>query len=296
MIPAKKSSQTGRKWGFSGRRQRRINRDMIVKFLKMHGLGNDMVVIDSRHNSYEINEQTAKFIGDRHRGVGFDQLMLIESPRVPDADAFARIFNPDGSEARACGNGTRCVADVLMRESGKNSCVIQTVAGLLECRRDGGVITINMGVPALEWDKIPMSKAADTLNLPLEGAPVAVNVGNPHCVFFCEDAEKAPVSTKGPEIERDPLFPDRVNVEFASVIGPDHLRMRVWERGAGITQACGSGACATAIAAIRRGLTGNKVQVELDGGPLVIEWKGEGHPVLMTGPVAYVFEGTISIQ
>lgn len=255
-----------------------------------------MLVVDSRHNSVSLNEQAVRFLGDRHRGIGFDQLMLIENPQDPAADAFARIYNPDGSEARACGNGTRCVADVLMRESGKDTCVIQTVAGLLECRQDADLITINMGIPALGWKQIPLSKAVDTLNLPLVGNPVGVNVGNPHCVFFCDDAETAPVSTRGAEIERDPLFPDRVNVEFVSVIGPDKLRMRVWERGAGITQACGSGACATAIAAIRRGLTGPKVVVELDGGPLVIEWAGDGYPVYMTGPVAYVFEGTISLE
>lgn len=269
---------------------------MKLNFLKMHGLGNDMVVVDARHNPATLTEQAVRYIGDRHRGVGFDQLMLIEPAQDSSADAYARIFNPDGSEARACGNGTRCVADILMRESGKDHCVIQTVAGLLECRRAGDLITINMGVPSLEWDRIPLSKQIDTLELPLEGKPVAVAVGNPHCVFFCDNAETAPVCTRGPEVERDQLFPDRVNVEFVSIAGPDKLRMRVWERGAGITQACGSGACASAIAAIRRGLTGPKVLVELDGGPLVIEWQGEGKPVFMTGPVAYVFEGTISIK
>lgn len=269
---------------------------MNLKFLKMHGLGNDMVVIDGRLNPVTLDEQTVRHIGDRHRGVGFDQLMYILPPLDPAATAFARIYNTDGSEAKACGNGTRCVADVLMNEIGLDSCVVQTVAGLLECRREEGDITINMGVPALAWDQIPLSEAVDTLALPLDGTPVAVAVGNPHCVFFVDDAALEPVSTRGPEIEGHPLFPDRVNVEFASVIGPDKLRMRVWERGAGITQACGSGACATAIAAIRRGLTGPKVHVELDGGALVIEWQGEGHPVLMTGPVAYVFEGTMSLE
>lgn len=269
---------------------------MNLNFRKMHGLGNDMLVIDGRKTPLNLSLEQIRRLGDRHRGIGFDQLMLFEMPLDPKTDAFVRIYNPDGSEAKACGNGTRCVADVLMRESGKDSCIVQTVAGLLECRRNGENITINMGIPALEWEKIPLSKQCDTLHLPLEGAPVGVNVGNPHCVFFCANAENESVDKAGPKIEHDPLFPDRVNVEFVSVLGPDHLRMRVWERGAGITQACGSGACAAGIAAIRRGLAGPKVTVELDGGPLVIEWEGEGQPVFMTGPVAYVFEGTISIE
>lgn len=269
---------------------------MDINFRKMHGLGNDMVVVDGRAAPVVLSEEAVRYIGDRHRGVGFDQLMLIEPAKSPDTDAFARIYNADGSEARACGNGTRCVADVLMNESGKDSCVIETVVGPLECLRSGDMITINMGIPKLDWQSIPLAKEADTLRLPLDREPVAVNVGNPHCVFFCDNAEQEAVDTIGPFVERDALFPDRANVEFVSVTGPDNLRMRVWERGAGITQACGSGACAAAIAAIRRGLTGPKVKVELDGGPLVIEWAGEGKPVLMTGPVAYVFKGTISIE
>ncbi len=263
----------------------------------MHGLGNDMLVLDARKTPVNLSVEEIRHLADRHRGVGFDQLMLIEAAKdTKAADAFARIYNPDGSEARACGNGTRCVADILMNESGKESCVIQTVAGLLECSRKDGLLTINMGVPKLDWQSIPLAQAADTLRLPLDREPVAVNVGNPHCVFICDNAEEEAVDTLGPFFERDELFPDRANIEFVSVIGPDKLRMRVWERGAGITQACGSGACASAIAAIRRGLTGPRVDVELDGGPLVIEWKGEGHPVFMTGPVTYVFEGSMDLS
>jgi len=269
---------------------------MILKFRKMHGLGNDFVIIDGRAAPLDLAPEQVRFIGDRRRGVGFDQLIVMEPKQAAGADIFMRIYNTDGSQARACGNATRCVADILMRENGKPACTIQTVAGLLECRRVGdGLVTVNMGVPGLGWQDLPLAKQADTLHLPLEGDPVGVSVGNPHCVFFCGNAEVEPVDKLGPSIEHDPLFPDRVNVEFVSQLGPDRLRMRVWERGAGITQACGTGACASAVAAIRRGLTGNRVEVNLDGGSLVIEWAGEGQPVFMTGPLAYVFDGSLSV-
>ncbi len=269
---------------------------MNLNFRKMHGLGNDFVIIDGRKTLPKLDVSQIRAIADRQRGVGCDQFIVLETPPDDKADVFMRIYNPDGSEAGACGNATRCVADILVSEQAAETCLIQTVAGLLQCKRQGDQVRVNMGVPKLGWKDIPLSKQCDTLHLPLDGDPVGVNVGNPHCVFFCANAEDMAVDKIGPKIEHDPLFPDRVNVEFASLSGPDHIRMRVWERGAGITQACGTGACATGIAAIRRELTGPKVTVELDGGPLVIEWAGEGHPVFMTGPVAYVFEGTISIK
>ncbi len=267
----------------------------MISFRKMHGLGNDFVIIDGRKDPVSLGSAQIVRIGDRRRGVGFDQLIVLEKPQNPDADLFMRIYNPDGSESGACGNATRCVADIVMREVGTDKVTIQTLPGLLKCARSGKEdVTVDMGPARLEWTDIPAAKECDTLHLPLKGDPVGVNVGNPHCVFFVENAEAADVAGIGPTIETDPLFPQKTNVEFASVIGKDHLRMRVWERGAGITQACGTGACATAVAAMRRGLTNRKALVTLDGGNLEIEWRESDGHVLMTGPLAYSFEGVIS--
>lgn len=267
---------------------------MMISFRKMHGLGNDFVIIDGRKAAVSLTSSQIAQIGDRRRGVGFDQLIVLEQPQDKRADLFMRIYNPDGSESGACGNATRCVADIIMREKGADKAIIQTLPGLLTCTRAGTEdVTVDMGPARLEWHDIPAAKECDTLHLPLSGDPVGVNVGNPHCVFFVENAEAADVAGIGAKTETDPLFPQKTNVEFASLIGKDHVRMRVWERGAGITQACGTGACATAVAAIRRGLTGRKVIVTLDGGNLVIEWREDNGHVLMTGPLAYSFEGAI---
>lgn len=266
---------------------------MDLNFIKMHGLGNDFAIVDARVQVIDFSKEKARYICDRNRGIGCDQFIVIEPSTK--ATAFMRIYNPDGGEAGACGNATRCVADILMREAKTDKCVIETVSGLLECSGEGDLVRVNMGPPRLLWDQIPVAEQCDTLHLPLEGDPVGVSMGNPHCVFFCANAEAEPVDKLGPNVERHSFFPNRANVEFVSVLAPDTLRMRVWERGAGITQACGSGACAVGVAAIRRGLTGPKVLIRLDGGDLTIEWAGEGQPVFMTGPVAYVFEGTISI-
>lgn len=266
---------------------------MTIKFVKMHGLGNDFVIIDGRAAPLALSPDKIRAIGDRRRGVGFDQLIILEPSN--GTDVFMRIYNPDGSESGACGNATRCVADMVMRENARDELVIETVSGHLHCTRGDrpGDITVDMGAPRLEWSEIPVSEQCDTIHLPLEGDPLGVSMGNPHCVFFCEDAEGIAVDKLGPKVEHNPFFPERTNVEYVGVLGPNHLRMRVWERGAGITQACGTGACAAAVAAIRRGLTGRNVRVTLDGGDLFIEWReADGH-VLMTGPVAYVFEGTI---
>jgi diaminopimelate epimerase len=268
---------------------------MILNFRKMHGLGNDFIVVDCRSGTSLLSKEQIVFLADRHRGIGFDQMVHLLPPKDPKADVYLDMYNADGSTLGACGNATRCVTDIILREKGTQTCVLQTKAGLLECARDGDLIRVNMGLPGLDWKQIPLSKQADTLHLPLDGDPVGVSMGNPHCVFFCANAEDELVDKMGPKIEHDPLFPDRTNVEFISVLGPDRLRMRVWERGAGITQACGSGACAAGVAAILRGLTGPIVTVELDGGPLVIEWQGEGHPVFMTGPYTYVFEGSVEL-
>ncbi|MDD9877278.1 MAG: diaminopimelate epimerase [Magnetovibrio sp.] len=268
-----------------------------IAFTKMHGLGNDFVVLDGRDGDLAVGAAQARAIGDRRTGVGFDQLLILEPAGSAAADLFMRIRNPDGSEAEACGNGTRCVAAKVMAEKGTDSLNIETVAGVLPATLGAdGLVTVDMGPASGDWQAIPLSVEADTLHLGIENGPlkdpVAVNVGNPHMVFFVDDAEAVDMEGLGPDLEHHPLYPERTNVEAASPIGPDRLRMRVWERGAGITRACGSGACATAVAAHRRGLTGRKVEVVLDGGALGIEWRADGH-VLMTGPVATSFEGRL---
>ncbi|MGZ9097177.1 MAG: diaminopimelate epimerase [Micavibrio sp.] len=273
---------------------------MTLKFHKMHGLGNDFVIVDNRLGQHGFTAERIREIADRRFGVGCDQFIVMEPRQQQTADIFMRIHNPDGSEAGACGNGTRCVADLLMRESGKDSCVIETVSGLLACRvAEGGMVEVDMGAPRLNWDQIPLSEDRDTLHLGIGDGdalsdPVAVSMGNPHCVFFVKNVEKFPVETLGPSVERHALFPQKTNVEFAEILSPSKIRMRVWERGTGVTQACGSGACATMVAAARRGLTGRKAEIILDGGSLFLEWREADDHVLMTGPVANVFEGVLA--
>ncbi|MBW6505419.1 MAG: diaminopimelate epimerase [Rhodobacteraceae bacterium] len=262
-----------------------------LPFLKMHGAGNDFVVIDAREGGGTVTPALARALGDRHRGVGFDQLVLIEA----DAQADARLtfYNADGTTAGACGNATRCVARLILDETGAARLTLRTERGLLAAEDAGGGLTrVNMGAPQLDWADLPLARAVDTLHLPLPGDPVAVGMGNPHCVHFVPDAEAVDVAGLGPRIEHDPLFPRATNVEFASLTAPDRLRMRVWERGTGITLACGSGTCATAVAAHLRGLTGRQVTVDVDGGTLLIDWRDDG--VWMTGPTALVFCGTLS--
>ncbi len=262
-----------------------------LPFMKMHGAGNDFVVIDSRGLSPVTTPALARALGDRHRGVGFDQLAEIRNAEGVD---FALDFwNADGTRAAACGNATRCVSDLVMRQTGKTAVTMITArGGLAASRLPDGRVSVNMGQPLLDWSDIPLVRAMDTLHLPLPGDPVGVGMGNPHCVFFVPDAEAAAVEADGKEAETDPLFPERTNVEYASLTAPDRLRMRVWERGTGITLACGSGACATAVAAHRRGLTGRRVTIDVDGGTLEIDWRDDG--VWMTGPVAYVFDGILT--
>ncbi len=257
-------------------------------FLKMHGAGNDFIIIDSRGRGAVVTAGLARALGDRNRGVGFDQLAEIRD--APDADFQLDFWNSDGSRAESCGNATRCVSDLVMRQTGRNAVTLTTLRGQLAARRrEDGLVSVNMGPPQLDPT---LSRQVDPVHLPLPGDPVAVGMGNPHCVFFVPDAEVVDVAATGKRIEHDPLFPSKTNVEFASLIGPDHLRMRVWERGAGITLACGSGACATAVAANLRGLTGRHVTLDLDGGVLEIDWRDDG--VWMTGPVAHVFDGWLS--
>jgi diaminopimelate epimerase len=264
-----------------------------LRFMKMHGAGNDFVVIDSRgkNGAAAVTPALARALGDRNRGVGFDQLAEIRDS--DHADFALDFWNNDGSRAGACGNATRCVSDYVMAGAGKEAISLVTQrGGLSAVRQPDGRVSVNMGHPQLDWAEVPLAEAMETLHLPLPGDPVAVGMGNPHCVFFVEDAEDVNLPQLGPRYEHDPLFPERTNVEFASLIGPDRLRMRVWERGAGITLACGSGACATAVAAHLRGLTGRKVALDLDGGVLEIDWREDG--VWMTGPVAHVFDGWLS--
>lgn len=265
-----------------------------IEFIKMNGLGNDFVIIDARVQDIENKQKFSIMLGNRHFGVGCDQIIFIEPSAR--ATAFMRIYNPDGSESEMCGNATRCMADILLKELNSDECVIETKAGLLKCvRSDEYHITVDMGEPRLEWHQIPLSKECDTYSLPLGGNgvsnPVGVSMGNPHCVFFVDDLDRIDVAKIGSGFEYNSLFPERANIEFVEVLNKGHVRMRVWERGAGITLACGSGSCATAVAAIRRGLTSRKIIVEMDGGPLVLEWKESDNHVYMTGPVTYVFKG-----
>lgn len=259
-----------------------------LPFVKMHGAGNDFVVIDRRAGGAPVTPDLARAMGDRHRGVGFDQLAEI-LPGGGGADIGLVFWNADGSTAGACGNATRCVAHRVMAETGAERLGIRTERGQLVAERRGGRLWVNMGAPILDWADVPLARAVDPLHLPLAGDPVAVGMGNPHCVHFVPDAEAVDLPALGPGIEHDPLFPARTNVEFASLSVPGRLRLRVWERGTGITLACGSGACATAVAAHLRGLTGRQVALDCDGGLLEVDWRADG--VWLTGPVATVFHG-----
>ena len=268
-----------------------------VAFTKMHGLGNDFVVIDNRRHGTVLTGAGARLLADRHTGIGCDQAIEIEEPGgTTDADIFMRIWNADGSEVDACGNATRCVAALLMAQEGRKSLTIATGAGLLAAEaRDGGLVAVDMGAPRLDWRDIPLSRAADTLHLDLsEGPlsdPVAVSMGNPHCVFFVPNAAKIDIARFGPKLEHHSLFPERANIGIAQVVDNRTFRLRVWERGAGLTLACGTGACAAAVAAARRGLTGRIVEMRLDGGTLAIDWRADDH-VLMTGPAAISYTGS----
>lgn len=262
-----------------------------LPFMKMHGAGNDFLVIDRRGRGAMITAGLARALGDRNRGVGFDQLAEITDSS--DADFGLLFWNSDGSQAEACGNATRCVADHVMRDLGLDQVSLTTARGILLARRlDDGKVWVNMGPPQLDWREVPLGRDVETLHLPLPGDPVAVGMGNPHCVRFVANVEAVDLAAVGPGHENDPLFPQRTNVEFAALIGPDHLRMRVWERGTGITLACGSGACATAVAAHLRGLTGRQVRLDADGGVLEVDWRDDG--VWLTGPVERVFDGVLS--
>lgn len=262
-----------------------------IGFIKMHGAGNDFIVIDSRGRDAVTTAGLARALGDRNRGVGFDQLAEIRD--AIGADFALDFWNNDGSRAGACGNATRCVSDYVMQGLGRDSVSLTTArGGLRAVRQSDGRVSVNMGHPQREWDQVPLAQAVDPMHLPLPRDPVGIGMGNPHCVMFVQDADAVDLAALGPVYEHDRLYPERTNVEFASLIAPNQLRMRVWERGAGITLACGSGACATAVAAHLRGLTGRQVDLVMDGGTLSVDWRDDG--VWLTGPVEYVFDGYLS--
>lgn len=271
---------------------------MRVPFVKMHGSGNDFVVFDERAAPLGLTPRRAAAIADRNEGVGCDQFIVIErAPQGSGADAFMRIRNPDGAEAGACGNATRCVARLLAAETGRDHVAIATLAGVLPATIGAdGTIGVDMGAPRLGWQDVPLAHPADTLHLDLgAGAladPAALSMGNPHATFFVPDVAAVPIATLGPALEHDRLFPERANIGIAQVLAPDRLRLRVWERGAGITPACGTGACAALVAAHRRGLMGCSAAVIADGGALEVTWRDDGH-VLLGGAVAVSFSGTL---
>ena len=284
-----------------------------MRFVKMHGLGNDFVIFDVREETKNLIQSSAKIdkikeqakaICHRNFGIGCDQLIVLDYAPDEHSDLFMLIFNPDGSQSGACGNATRCVASIEMEKTGKEEIVIETLPGYLKCTKaDNSQITVNMGKPTFDWMSIPLSKEMTTTELDLEMGydptfsenmlckPVAVNVGNPHCVFFVKDLEEFDIEKYGSRFEVDPLFPERANIEFVEIKDKDTMRMRVWERGAGVTLACGSGACAATMAAVRKHFIEDEVKVVLDGGVLSMRWCKEEMNIYMTGPVGFVFEG-----
>jgi diaminopimelate epimerase len=275
-----------------------------MKFAKMNGLGNEIAVLDARERPLTLNASAVEALATPKKGIGFDQLMVLLPPRNPLADVYTEIWNADGSKVAACGNGSRCVAWYVMREMNRENLVIETEAGLLGAVSVGpNMISVDMGAPIFEWELIPMSERMDTMRIELQVGPIddpilhgpgVVNMGNPHCVFFVQDAELAPVEAVGPMIEYHPLFPERTNVGFAEIVARDHIRLRVWERGAGLTKACGTGACAALVAAVRRRLCDRSAKVQVDGGMLQIEWRESDNHVIMTGAVALESEGNLS--
>jgi diaminopimelate epimerase len=265
-----------------------------VAFSKMHGLGNDFVVIDCRAAPVALPAGLVRALADRHRGVGFDQLAAIE-PGTDGADLTLRFWNPDGSASAACGNATRCIAAAEMARSGRAALRLRTGRGLLEAERgEDGLVRVNMGAPLTGWREIPLAREVDTLHLPIPGDPVATGMGNPHCSFFVEDAEALDLASFGAAHETHPLFPERTNVEVVELRARDRIRLRIWERGTGITLASGSCACAAAVAAARRGLTARRVSVEVDGGRLEVDWRDDG--VWLAGPTAHVFDGVLTAE
>jgi diaminopimelate epimerase len=272
-------------------------------FLKMNGLGNDFVVVDARVSGQRFTADAVRRISDRAMGIGADQFIVLEKPQTPGVDVFMRIYNSDGGEIDACGNASRCVAALVGEEMGKQAIMLQTNAGLLSAEVFGDLVTVDMGKPKFDWDQIPLSEEfADTTGIELQIGPIddpilhtpsVVNVGNPHAIFWVKDVDAYDLGRIGPLLENHPIFPERANISLAHVIGPDRIRVRTWERGAGLTKACGTAACATAVAAARKKLTGRKVTIELPGGPLQLTWRESDDHILMTGPWALDGDGVL---
>jgi diaminopimelate epimerase len=273
---------------------------MSRPFLKMNGLGNDFVVVEARSAPFSPAAEQVRAIADREDGVGCDQLIAIEPSTK--ADAFMRIWNADGGEVGACGNAARCVASLVAAERGESTVSIETESGMLSAAVNGdGSVTIDMGAPRFAWNEIPLPfDDARQIELQVDDpalhSPSMVNVGNPHCLFFVDDVAAHDLVRLGPMIEHHPLFPERANISLVQVLRPDAIKVRTWERGAGLTRACGTAACAAAVAAARRDLTGRKVKVSLPGGDLLIEWRESDGHILMTGPYALDFEGTLPAE
>ncbi len=270
-------------------------------FTKMNGLGNEIVVVDLRRSQATISPDEARAAA-QPAGVPYDQLMALHAPHTPGTDAYVRIYNSDGSEVGACGNGMRCIASLLFQENGKDAVAFETKAGLLNCwKANAGLVTVDMGVPRFRWDEIPLAEEfRDTRSIELQIGPIdkpilhtpsAVNVGNPHAVFWVDDVDDYDLGRFGPLLENHPVFPERANITLAAIKSREHIVIRTWERGAGLTKACGSAACAAAVAAARLKRTDRKVTVSLPGGDLLVEWRASDDHVLMTGPVAFEFKG-----
>jgi diaminopimelate epimerase len=270
-------------------------------FVKMNGVGNEIVVVDLRARGGKIEADEARAAA-RSGGTPYDQLMALYPPRTPGTEAFIRIYNNDGSEAGACGNGMRCVADLVAKESGKDTLTFETIAGILNCWKGAdGMFTVDMGPPRFKWNEIPLAEEfRDTraielqigpIDKPVLHSPSVVSMGNPHAIFWVDDANAHDLSRFGPLLENHPIFPERANITLAEIVARDHIIIRTWERGAGLTKACGSAACAAAVAAARLKRTGRKVKVTLPGGELTIDWREKDDHVLMTGPVQFEFEG-----
>jgi len=279
-----------------------VAQDLGLPFRKMNGLGNDFVVLDARARPLAVSEEAARAIADRNTGIGCDQLIVIEPSQR--ADVRMRIWNNEGGEVESCGNASRCIADLLFKETGRQHVSIDTTGGFLQCTPAGdGLVTVDMGVPRFGWEDIPLSEPFhDTRGIELQVGPIdqplihtpsVVNVGNPHCIFWVSDLDVIDLARVGPMLEHHPLFPERANISLACVDARDHITLKVWERGAGLTRACGTAACAAAVAGARRRLTGRTVTVTLPGGDLRIEWRESDDHILMTGPVACDFEGTL---
>lgn len=279
----------------------------MIQYLKMNGLGNDFVVLDGRDISVALTSDQVRWIADREQGLGCDQLIVLQKPRSLQTDVFMRIYNHDGGEVAACGNATRCVAAILADETGKDVILVETDAGLLSARIAGDMVTVDMGQPKFDWQSIPLAEEfGDTTGIELQIGPIdapvlhtpsVVNVGNPHAIFWVmDDPDTYDLSLFGPMLENHPVFPERANISLAQVLPGDKVKLRVWERGVGLTKACGTAACAVVAAGVRKGLTQRKIEVHLPGGVLSMEWRKQDNHILMTGPWTLDGEGEIPLE